>query len=160
MSWADLGSAALRAALPVAIWGCGAAIYGAAKRDGRGLASARWSALLAFILVSLSVFAMEGALVTHDFSIQYVAENNARETPAFFTAISLWTALEGSLLLWTLILAGATAYVAWRGTRELPRLATAALAVRLAMTALLLLLITTPAPHPFPLIDPPSRGTG
>ena len=96
MNWADLGSAALRAALPVAIWGCGAAVYGAAKRDGRGLASARWSALLTFVLVLLSIVAMEGALVTHDFSIQYVAENNARETPTFFTVISLWAALEGS----------------------------------------------------------------
>ena len=41
---------------------------------------------------------MEGALVTHDFSIQYVAENNARETPLFFTVISLWAALAGSIL--------------------------------------------------------------
>src|SRR5882762_5159042 len=132
MSFADLGSAALRAALPVAIWGMGAAMYGAAKRDGRGLASARWSALLALVLVAVAVLAMEGALVTHDFSIQYVAENNARETPLFFTVISLWAALEGSILLWTLILAGATAYVAWRGTPALPRLATIALAVLFA----------------------------
>ena len=45
---------------------------------------------LALVLVALSVIAMEGALVTHDFSIQYVAENNALETPLFFTVISLW----------------------------------------------------------------------
>src|SRR6266850_714170 len=114
LSWGDLGSGALRAALPVAIWGMGAAIYAASKRDGRGLA-------------------MEGALVSHDFSIQYVAENNARATPLFFTVISLWAALAGSILLWTLVLAGATAYVAWRGTRELPRLGTTALAVLLGV---------------------------
>ncbi len=33
----------------------------------------------------LAVFAMEWALITHDFSIQYVADNNARATPLLFT---------------------------------------------------------------------------
>jgi len=160
MTWGDLGSAALRAALPLAIWGCGAAMYGAARRDGRALASARWSALLVFILVALSVLAMEGALVTHDFSIRYVAMNNARETPLFFTVISLWAALEGSILLWTLVLAGATAYVAWRGTRELPRLATTALSVLMGMVSFFLLLITTPAADPFVRIPPEANGSG
>ncbi|HKW78052.1 MAG TPA: heme lyase CcmF/NrfE family subunit, partial [Candidatus Limnocylindria bacterium] len=139
---------------------CGAAGYAAAKRDGRALASARWSALLALVLVGLAVAAMEGALITHDFSIQYVAENNARETPLFFTVISLWAALEGSILLWTLVLAGATAYVAWRGARELPRLATTALAVLLGMVAFFCLLITTPAADPFVRIDPVANGSG
>src|SRR4051812_42531270 len=160
MNYADLGSAALRAALPLAIWGMGAAAYAASKRDGRALASARWSALLTFILIALAVVAMEGALVTHDFSIQYVALNNARETPLFFTVISLWAALEGSILLWALVLAGATAYVAWRGTRELPRLGTTALAVLLGMVTFFLLLITTPAADPFIRIDPPLNGNG
>src|SRR6266850_82504 len=112
VSWGDLGSGALRAALPVAIWGMGAAIYAASKRDGRGLASARWSALLALVLVVLAV------------------------------------------------LAGATAYVAWRGTRELPRLGTTALAVLLGMVSFFLLLVTTPAADPFVRIDPPLDGNG
>jgi cytochrome c-type biogenesis protein CcmF len=149
LSFADLGTGALRAALPLAIWGIGAAGYAAAKRDGRALASARWSALIAFLLVVLAALAMVGALVTHDFSIDYVARNNARETPLFFTVVSLWAALEGSILLWTAILAGATAYVAWRGTPALPRLATTALAVLFAMLAFFLLLVTTPAADPF-----------
>jgi len=138
----------------------GAAAYAASKRDGRALASARWSAMLAFVLVALAVVAMEGGLVTHDFSIQYVAENNARETPVFFTVISLWAALAGSILLWTIVLAGATTYVAWRGTRELPRLGTTALAVLLGMVSFFLLLVTTPAADPFVRIDPPPDGNG
>jgi cytochrome c-type biogenesis protein CcmF len=160
LSFADLGSAALRAALPLALWGCGAAAYAAAKRDGRALASARWSALLTLVLVTLAVVAMEGALIAHDFSVQYVARNNALETPLFFTVISLWAALEGSILLWTLVLVAATAYVAWRGTRELPRLGTTALAVLFGMVTFFLLLVTTPAADPFVRIDPPLNGSG
>ncbi|HUQ42647.1 MAG TPA: cytochrome c-type biogenesis CcmF C-terminal domain-containing protein, partial [Candidatus Limnocylindrales bacterium] len=160
MSFADLGSAALRAALPLALWGTGAAVFAAARRDGRALASARWSSLIALLLVALAVIAMEGALVTHDFSVQYVAQNNARETPLFFTVISLWAALEGSILLWTLILVSATAYVAWRGTRDLPRLGTTALAVLLAMVTFFLALVTTPAADPFVRIEAPFNGNG
>jgi cytochrome c-type biogenesis protein CcmF len=148
-SFADLGVGALRAALPLAIWGIGAAGYAAAKRDGRALASARWAALITFLLVASAALAMVGALVTHDFSVAYVAKNNALETPLFFTVISLWAALEGSILLWTAILAGATAYVAWRGTPALPRLGTTALAVLFTMVTFFLLLVTTPAADPF-----------
>jgi cytochrome c-type biogenesis protein CcmF len=46
------------------------------------------------------------ALVTHDFSVRYVADNGARAVPLYYTVISLWAALEGSLLLWLLVLAG------------------------------------------------------
>jgi cytochrome c-type biogenesis protein CcmF len=58
--------------------------------------------------------AMEWALLTHDFSLRYVAENNARATPLLFTVTGLWAALEGSILLWTLVLGGYLAYMAHR----------------------------------------------
>jgi cytochrome c-type biogenesis protein CcmF len=48
---------------------------------------------------------MEHALITHDFSLRYVADNGSRETPLLFTVSSLWGALAGSILLWALMLA-------------------------------------------------------
>jgi len=149
MSWGDIGAGALRAALPLALWGLGSAAYAGWKRDARALLSARAVAIAAFVLVLVADLAMVGALVTHDFSLVYVAENNARETPLFYSAISLWAALAGSILLWTLVLAGAAVYVAVRGTRSLPRLATVALAVLFAMLSFFLLLVTTAAADPF-----------
>ena len=85
-------------------------------------------------------FGVVTGLASLALSIRYVALNNALETPVYFGAISLWAALEGSILLWTTVLAGAVAYVAWRGTRELPRLATTALAVMFAMLSFFLYL--------------------
>ena len=41
---------------------------------------------------------MVTALVTHDFSVSYVAQVGSRSTPLFYTIISLWGALEGSIL--------------------------------------------------------------
>ena len=61
----------------------------------------------------LAVVAMEWALLSHDFSLRYVAENNARSTPLLFTITGLWAALEGSILLWGLILAGYLAVTAY-----------------------------------------------
>lgn len=55
----------------------------------------------------LSFVAMERALVTRDFSLKYVAAHGSTKTPALFNFAAGWSALEGSILLWTLIL---TAY--------------------------------------------------
>jgi cytochrome c-type biogenesis protein CcmF len=62
----------------------------------------------------LATIAMEHALITHDFSLGFVAANNARETPLFFSITGMWSALQGSILLWGLILAGYLALVGWR----------------------------------------------
>ncbi|HEX4491831.1 MAG TPA: heme lyase CcmF/NrfE family subunit [Acidimicrobiia bacterium] len=47
---------------------------------------------------------MEWALNTHDYTLKYVADNVANATPRLFTITALWGALEGSILLWSLIL--------------------------------------------------------
>jgi cytochrome c-type biogenesis protein CcmF len=57
---------------------------------------------------------MEWALVTHDFSVQYVAENSALEVPLYYRVIGLWAALEGSLLLWLLVLASFAVLMMYR----------------------------------------------
>ena len=54
----------------------------------------------------LATFGMERALLTHDFSIAFVAANNSRETPLLYSITGMWSALQGSILLWSLILAG------------------------------------------------------
>ncbi|MEX2419087.1 MAG: cytochrome c-type biogenesis CcmF C-terminal domain-containing protein [Acidimicrobiia bacterium] len=58
----------------------------------------------------IAMGALELALLTDDFSIEYVARNHARGTPLLFTIASAWAALEGSIVLWGLILAG---YAVW-----------------------------------------------
>ena len=156
----DIGAATLRAALLLSLWGLAAAGHAAWRRDARSLRSAQWAALATFALSSLAALSMVGALLGHDFSLRYVALNNARETPPFYSAISLWGALEGSILLWTAILAGAAAWVAWRGTRTLPRLATTALTVLFGMLAFFLVLDVTAADPFVRLAEIPANGRG
>ncbi|MGA8295862.1 MAG: cytochrome c-type biogenesis CcmF C-terminal domain-containing protein [Acidimicrobiales bacterium] len=76
-------------------------------------------ATTAFVGCVVAVVAMERALITHDFSLAFVAQNNSRETPLFFSVTGLWSALQGSILLWVLILSAYGALVTWRNRRRL-----------------------------------------
>jgi cytochrome c-type biogenesis protein CcmF len=44
--------------------------------------------------------------------MKYVAEHGSRTTSTFYTVTTMWSALEGSIILWTLILAGYIAAMA------------------------------------------------
>ncbi|PYQ60954.1 MAG: cytochrome C biogenesis protein CcmF [Acidobacteria bacterium] len=82
------------------------------KRSLDGLQMARRFAYGFAVLMILATGVMEFALLTHDFSVGYVAQVGSREVPTWVTIVSLWSSLEGSILFWGLVLglyiAGAT----------------------------------------------------
>ncbi len=65
----------------------------------------------------LAMVALEVALVGNDFSVSYVADHHARSTPLIYTIATAWAALEGSIVLWGLVL-GAFTYAVYRLDRE------------------------------------------
>ncbi|MEZ5182592.1 MAG: cytochrome c biogenesis protein CcsA [Acidimicrobiales bacterium] len=82
----------------------------------------RMSRTYAFMVLGgalVAFAAMERALITRDFSLRYVAENGSRATPALYNVATLWAALEGSILLWALVLSGYTVAVALKFRRRL-----------------------------------------
>jgi len=87
---------------------CGAGVVtiglGLYRGQAAMLRAGRTYAFLILAAALVAVGAMERALVTHDFSLTYVAQNGSRQTPLLFTVASLWGALAGSILLWTLVL--------------------------------------------------------
>src|SRR5690606_26275294 len=111
-----IGQVSVVLALALCCYGVVAVAVGArARRTEAWQASARGAAYAVFLLYAIATFAMVYALVTHDFSVGYVAQVGSRSTPLFFTIISLWGALEGSILFWGLVLALYTALVAYGG---------------------------------------------
>ncbi len=77
-----------------------------ALRSNLGLAWVRrltYGFALSMVAANLT---MVIALLRHDFSVSYVAQVGSTKTPTVITIISLWSALEGSILLWGLILGG------------------------------------------------------
>ncbi len=109
----------------------------------------------------LAFLAMERALLTSDFSLRYVAENHSLSTPTMYTIASLWSRLEGSILLWALVLAGYGAAMVWRfrHRRHDPIVAWATLAV-LVVAVFFFALLLGPA-DPFSRVSPvPADGPG
>ncbi len=97
-----------RAALDVAFLACLVGIVAQVLTlRGRRSRAMLWGSLaLAGMVAAVGV--MQFALITHNFSLAYVAENNATFTPLIYSITGMWSALEGSLLLWALILTGLT----------------------------------------------------
>ncbi len=62
----------------------------------------------------LATGAMEHALVTHDFTLVFVAQNNSSVTPLLYSITGMWSALAGSILLWGLVLAAVSSIFVWR----------------------------------------------
>jgi cytochrome c-type biogenesis protein CcmF len=90
---------------------------------------------------------LEAAILTHDFSIAYVAQNSALGTPFVFLFASGWAALEGSIVLWGLLLAAFT-FLVWRRTWTGDGLGLGALAVMGAVATFWFGLMATAA-NPF-----------
>ncbi|MEE8332031.1 MAG: cytochrome c-type biogenesis CcmF C-terminal domain-containing protein [Acidimicrobiia bacterium] len=117
------------------------------RRSGLPAPWLRW-AMIGLVTGSLTAMvALQFALISHDFSIAYVADNHARSTPLLFTIASAWAALEGSLVLWGLVLAGYTWWVWTKADRGNP-MSLGALAVMGAVASFFFGLLAT-ASNPF-----------
>lgn len=109
LSLGILGSAALMLALALAVYAAIAGTVGVVRRDARLQTSARLSTLAVFLAATTAIVVMQAALLTDDFSVKYVAEHSRIESPIWVKVVTMWAALEGSVLLWAWLL---TAYAA------------------------------------------------
>ena len=118
------------AAMLVALAGAGLlAVTGwQVSRGDRPVASLRTPVLLMLFGSAAAMLVLEMAIVSDDFSIAYVADVTATTTPLIFKVASAWAALEGSIVLWGLVLALFTWLVA-RTVADGDRLGAGALAV-------------------------------
>jgi cytochrome c-type biogenesis protein CcmF len=115
---AALGYAALAVGAGACVVGICALVAGIRTRDAMLLRLGRRCVFAVAATAVVAVGVMEWALIDHDFSIRYVAENNARATPLLYTITGLWASLAGSILLWGAILGGYLVYVAHKFRRR------------------------------------------
>lgn len=78
-----------------------------------------------------AMFFLELGLLTDDFSIKYIANNSSSATPTLFKFASGWASLEGSIVLWGLVLASFTygVYTRFFRSKDGDRLSAGALAI-------------------------------
>jgi cytochrome c-type biogenesis protein CcmF len=98
----------------------GIVVIGVGLARGRGSTMRSGQIYAPVVLLGgvIAVAAMEHALVVHDFSLTYVADNNSRSTPLLYSVTGLWSALAGSILLWALVLGGYATAMVWRFRRR------------------------------------------
>jgi len=155
-----VGSSSLLIALGVAIYGALTLFIGARKQREDLLRSGRTAVYAMWALVTVSTLSMIYALVAHDFSVEYVARVGSRATPLFYTVISLWGALEGSILFWIFVLGSLSALVVYQNRHREGTLVPYAGGVLMLVSTFFLILLVGPA-SPFREVFPvPADGPG
>ncbi len=116
---ATLGHSVLLVGLVCATFGALATVYGIRTNDNRLLRSTQryaWGVCAA----GVGAFAvMERALIQRDWSMKYVQQVGSADTPFLFNITAIWSALEGSILLWLVVLVGYTVVIAQRFRKRL-----------------------------------------
>src|SRR5947208_11433016 len=151
----ELGHFALILALLVAITQGTLPLAGAASGDSRLMALARPAARTQFFLVVIAFACLAASFIGNDFSVQNVATNSNSELPLHYRFAATWGSHEGSLLLWTLMLAGWTFAVTLFSRNLPPVLLARVIAVMgwVSVGFLLFLLFTS---NPFDRLVPPA----
>jgi cytochrome c-type biogenesis protein CcmF len=154
----ELGHFALILALFVAVMQAVLPIAGAARGPGGDatlMAVARPAAVAQALLVMAAYGALTLAFLDNDFSVRYVAANSNTALPAIYRAAAVWGGHEGSMLLWTLMLALWTLAVA-RFSRGLPPALRARVIGVLGAISVGFLLFLLFASNPFIRLLPPA----
>lgn len=154
-----IGKAGVLVALVAAGWLTVAGLSGL-RRPG---SAARWRPGWAVVgLVAGAVVAMielELGLLLNDFSIEYIARNHSRATPFPFNVATAWAALEGSIVLWGLVLAGFV-WSVFRTVGDSDRLGWGAVGIMGVVAVFFFGMMATVA-DPFTTISPvPADGPG
>jgi len=154
----ELGHFVLILALFVAAIQTVMPLVGAHYRWTGWMAVGEAAASVQLLLVATSFAALTYAFVTSDFSVALVVNNSHTLKPMLYKVAGVWGNHEGSLLLWSLILAAFGASVAWFGSNLPPTLRARVLAVQgsIGVAFLLFMLLTS---NPFlRLAVPPFNG--
>ena len=156
----ELGYGAAVVGMLLAFYGAAAAAVGA--RTGRTalVESAQHAALAVFGVVTFALLLLVYAFLTFDFSVRYVATNTNLATPFYYRITAVWGALEGSIILWSWMLALYTLIVIFRHRHNAREFYPWVLTVMLGVLTFFLLVMTIPAP-PFERLTPvPPNGRG
>jgi cytochrome c-type biogenesis protein CcmF len=126
----ELGHFVLILALFVALIQTVMPLVGAHKNWTGWMAVGEVAATVQVLLVGASFAALTYAFVTSDFSVALVVHNSHTLKPMLYKISGVWGNHEGSLLLWSLILAVFGASVAWFGSNLPPTLRARVLGVQ------------------------------
>lgn len=158
----ELGSIALYLSLYLCLVGVALSFVAGKTGLRRFVQASRFSAYAAAGAIGTASTVLMHALLTHDFSIQYVASFSDKTMPLFYLIGSFWGGQAGSLLFWTSTVASfmvAALHINRRSYQDfMPWVTMVCLAV---LAGLLGILVFASNPFdPFQIIDDPVKGKG
>jgi cytochrome c-type biogenesis protein CcmF len=159
---AQIGSFALLLALALSLYSFGVgliALFFPGNPDWERLGeTARRAGIVVFGGVLLASIALVVAAFRDDFTIAYIFHHSNRDLAGPYKFATLWSGQEGSLLFWSLLLAGYGFVLRLRYKTD-PRLFAYA-SVVLAGVQIFFLLLVNFAANPFGLLEGPLRADG
>jgi len=157
---ADLGRFSLLGALVLALYAMVAAALGARARRPEIVRSASRALVAVAALEGVAAAVLWTALGTRDYAFQYVVSHVSDAQPFFYDLTSFWGGMEGSLLLWALLLSGYTLLALRSVGRQRPPLLPGLVAVCAGVSVFFLFMLAFITP-PFATSSfPPADGRG
>jgi len=135
---AELGFITLAIAFVASIYSIVTSVVGEVRRNERIVLSGRNAALLTTGMVTVSVIALQTALIQQEYHISYVWSVSNPAMPTFFRWTALWGSQAGSLLFWTFVMVLFTAGAILLNWRTHRRLMPYAIAYMMAVVAFFL----------------------
>jgi cytochrome c-type biogenesis protein CcmF len=158
---AAVGWACLLVGLLTAAYSTGAALYGALTGKRQFVVSARRAMYALAGLLTLAVVLLEISFARSDFSLDLVTRYSSTDTPLFYKLTAMWSSQEGSLLLWSFLLAVYSSIVLYATRRRHRQIAPYANAVLGAIAVFFLGLVVVAGENPFITVaNPPAEGNG
>ncbi len=118
----EIGHFALILALSLAVCQGVLPLIGAHRNDATLMSVARSAAYGQFVFVAISFICLTWAFLQNDFSVLYVANHSQLALPTGYKISAVWSAHEGSLLMWILLMSAWTMAVARFSSDIPPRL--------------------------------------
>ena len=140
------GNAVLILAFVVALYSMVSALVDSRKNKYGFPTSARYCVFAVAGLLTLAEGLLLGALVSHNFSLQYVADYSSRSTPLAYLITGLWAGNAGAILFWAWIIALSAAWLLWRSNKTNKELMPNAVAAVLFTELLFLVLLFVVSP--------------
>lgn len=160
MTSATLGHYALIAAAIFASYSVLASIAGAKLRRASFVESAERAAVAFYFCIVLAVGVLVHALLTHNFTLEYVAHYSSTTLPVQYCVTALWGGQAGSMLFWLFILGTYTTVVLLQNQNKNRQLMPYVISILMSISLFFLLTLLFAA-NPFETIFPvPVEGQG
>ena len=114
----DLGFYLLFLCLITSIYTVLASVVAAFTRHRRLFLSAKMGMTMSSLMCLAASLILWYLFFARDYSVAYIFKNSSNDLPQIFTLTAFWSSLEGSHLLWTLLLSLFALVAVWTANKD------------------------------------------